>query len=185
MFLCEASQSMVGGRSLGNPNYATHMVPLITAVSNTDGPILEMGCGDYSTPLLHAICAASQRPLLTAETDASWMNLFLDLKRSWHQFQHVSDFYDWDNVGNGVYWSVILIDHAPGNRRVVDIRRFRKKADIGGRSKSIFSGFSRCRECWSSRSPARMIAGFSPTSKAASEALSAEWSRPEDGRPRR
>ena len=40
-------------RELGNPNFGTHMVPLINAVINTTGDVFEMGCGDYSTPLLH------------------------------------------------------------------------------------------------------------------------------------
>ena len=32
--------------------YATHQRLLVAAVMQTEGPIVEMGCGNYSTPLL-------------------------------------------------------------------------------------------------------------------------------------
>ena len=41
------SQTMFG--------YATRQPLLALAVAQTDGPILELGCGHYSTPLLHAL----------------------------------------------------------------------------------------------------------------------------------
>lgn len=118
-------------RNMGSDsNFATHMPALLTAVANTDGPILEMGCGDFSTPLLHAICAVNKRFLLTTETNKNWMNLFVDLKRDWHQFRFVSSAQDWNNVGLGVRWSVVFVDHAPGERRVVDIIRLRPHVDV-------------------------------------------------------
>ena len=52
--------------------YGTHMAALITAVANTTGAVLEMGCGDFSTPLLHAICSAEKRFLLSAEDNKQW-----------------------------------------------------------------------------------------------------------------
>ena len=77
-------------RVLGSANWGTHMTPLITAVSHTEGPILEMGCGDFSTPILHAICSPTKRFLLTTESHRSWMDLFLDLKNDWHHFEYVT-----------------------------------------------------------------------------------------------
>jgi hypothetical protein len=53
------------GRLLGNPNFGTHTTPLVTAIMHTSGPVLEMGCGDYSTPMLHAILAKQGRFLLS------------------------------------------------------------------------------------------------------------------------
>jgi len=130
-FLVLFIASKAEARNIGNDSkFATHMPALITAVVNTDGPVLEMGCGDFSTPLLHAICAANKRFLLTAETNRNWMNLFVDLERNWHQFQHVDSVRGWNDIGLGVYWSVVFIDHAPGERRVVDIRRLRSYADV-------------------------------------------------------
>jgi len=113
-----------------NTRYGTHMAALVTAVVNTEGPVLEMGCGDFSTTILHAICSISNRFLLTAETNKDWMELFTDLERDWHKFKYVSSVKDWDNVGLEKHWSVVFIDHAPAERRAVDIKRLRNRTDI-------------------------------------------------------
>jgi hypothetical protein len=39
----------------GNP-CATHQHVLYEMAVTTNGPIIEFGCGDTSTPMLHAIC---------------------------------------------------------------------------------------------------------------------------------
>jgi len=126
---------MIGDR---DANWGTHQTPLIAAVMNTDGPILEMGCGDFSTPLLHAICSVKERTLVSADTDKKWMGLFLDLETTWHKFIHVPVFenpqkpqvHRWNYVGNDTHWGVVFIDHHPGPRRAVDIKRLRSHADV-------------------------------------------------------
>lgn len=136
--LLSSALPMIQDRVLSDANWGTHQVPLITAVVNTNGPILELGCGDFSTPLLHALCAINQRTLLSADTTKEWLRLFLDLETSWHTFVHVpipentenQDGHEWDKIGNDVHWSVVLIDHSPGHRRAVDIKRLRTHTDI-------------------------------------------------------
>lgn len=127
-------------RPAGNVSVGTHMAALTAAVINTDGPVLEMGSGDYSTPLLHALCAKNKRFLLTTDTDKKWLNYFRDLENDWHSFEYVPVYEDdwmvnpkpalWDNVAKDMHWSVVLIDHRPGERRIEDIKRLRKNADI-------------------------------------------------------
>lgn len=123
----------------------THFPALATVVVNTQGPVLEMGCGDYSTPLLHALCAPNKRLLVSTDVDKGWISLFLDLRRSWHRFVHVPAYeqYDarndwlysvgmdaWNSIGLDTHWSVVLIDHTPGLQRAVDIERLRNNTDI-------------------------------------------------------
>ncbi len=120
--------------------YGTHLIPLLVAVVNTDGPILEMGSGHNSTPALHALCSATGRYLLTTETDKKWMNQFSYLEQSWHQFQYVPVYDDdfevnpkphlWDSVGANIHWGVVFVDHRPAERRKVDIARLKGQADI-------------------------------------------------------
>lgn len=127
-------------RTLTDPNYGTHMVPLLTIVAHTAGPILELGCGDFSTPLLHAVCRPQKRYLLSTDTSKEWLDLFLDLETQWHHFQYVPVYEnDWDSnpkpelwnlVGQAIHWSVVLVDHRPGERRIIDIIRLREHADI-------------------------------------------------------
>ncbi|MDB2614445.1 hypothetical protein N9Y92_04750, partial [Chlamydiales bacterium] len=126
--------------SLMDANYGTHMVPLMTVVLNTKGPVLEMGCGDYSTPLLHSLCSVEKRLLLSTETDLKWMNLYVDLENSWHHFQYVPCYEDdwevnpkprlWDHVGKKMHWGVVFVDHRPGERRIEDVTRLRNQADV-------------------------------------------------------
>lgn len=52
--------------------YATHQRLLIAAAMQTEGLIIEMGCGDYSTPLLAEIAAAQDRPFIVYATSAEW-----------------------------------------------------------------------------------------------------------------
>lgn len=118
----------------------THMSFLLTAVAHTNGPILEMGAGDYSTPLLHAVCSRDKRCVLSADTDRSLLFYFLDLQCNRHAFAYVPVYEDdwslnpqpdqWDAVGAGIHWSVVLINHRPGERRVKDIERLRPHTEI-------------------------------------------------------
>ena len=126
-------------RTLGDPNYGTPLVPLITAVTHTDGPILELGSGDFSTPILHALCSGKKRLIVTTDTDKAWLSLFDDLETEWHKFVYVpvyNDFgvasspHNWNDIGNDYHWSVVLVDHRPGERRRVDIQRLRNNTDI-------------------------------------------------------
>lgn len=133
------NHTQIINRQMGEGNYGTHMAPLITAVMNTRGDVFEMGCGDFSTPLLHAICKSTNRYLLSTDTSKDWISLFLDLESKNHEFIYVP-VYDndwdlnakphlWDSIGNQ-RWSVVFIDHRPAERRNVDIERFANTSEI-------------------------------------------------------
>lgn len=55
---------------------ATHQRLLVGAALRTTGPILELGVGWYSTPLLHEIAEAQGRYLLTVDNDRHWLEQF-------------------------------------------------------------------------------------------------------------
>lgn len=128
------------GRVLGDGNWGTHVVPLISAVINSKGPILELGAGDYSTPLLHALCKKEHRFLLSTDTDKQWLELFRDLETTYHKLHYVSVYEDdkmlnpkpekWDDIGNDQFWGVVLVDHRPAERRRVEIERLKKNTNI-------------------------------------------------------
>lgn len=123
-------------RKMSDSVYGTHICPLLTAVLHTKGDVLEMGTGDFSTPLLHSLCLQQKRNLHSTDTDKEWLKLFLDLQSPTHTFQFVPVYesvipnhHCWDSVGNQK-WGVVFIDHRPGERRAVDIVRFRNDAEI-------------------------------------------------------
>ena len=114
-------------RQIGKPGYGTHCTPLLAAVLNTTGTVIELGMGDFSTPVLHeAVKHFKNRKLLSFESHKEWLNNFIDLETTWHRIQHVEDF---GNI-EPLKCSVLLVDHAPALRRIVDIKRFTNFADI-------------------------------------------------------
>jgi hypothetical protein len=116
--------------------YGSHKLALLAAsilTAEHGGPVMEMGCGYHSTVLLHQIIVIEQkRYLLSTDTDREWLSKFeTNMSSSIHQFRHINQTSEWDNVGiDRPRWSIVFIDHKPGERRVVDIIRLANVSDI-------------------------------------------------------
>ena len=95
--------------------YATHVPVLAKAVMMVPGPVLELGVGYYSAPLLHELCLG--RELVTAETadEQEWMERFRDFGSVDHKLELVEDWATWPLLKRR--WGVALVDHQPGERR--------------------------------------------------------------------
>jgi hypothetical protein len=57
--------------------YSTHLAALVDTAMNSTGPILELGCGHYSTPVLASICAAQERRFLVQASNEEWASQFM------------------------------------------------------------------------------------------------------------
>lgn len=73
--------------------YATHQRLLIAAAMQTSGTIVEMGCGDYSTPMLAEIAAAQNRQFGVYTTSRGWGDKYRELAdvnivRSWSEYPY-------------------------------------------------------------------------------------------------
>lgn len=135
--------------------YGTH-IPVLAAVASTVTrhaylhkiKVLELGCGHYSTLLLHAIINPNDLLLLstihTYETDLSWMNRFQSLVSENHRFTHVpiteefrttgqltpEDIAVWDRQDfyqDNDHLDLVFIDHRPGERRKIDIEKLQNR----------------------------------------------------------
>lgn len=108
-------------------NYGTHLAPLIQAVNKTDGDILEMGIGIFSTPYLHYQSLLTKRHLTSIDNEEGWVNRFKSSNVSGHRYQ--GKYHDllyianYDDAPIDKPWDVALIDHSPSARRIVDIKR--------------------------------------------------------------
>ena len=113
---------------MGFDIYGTHIPVLATAVYLTRGmgPVLELGAGDSSTPLLHAMCR--DRKLVTIETDAKWLGKFKAFEGPDHRLEAVEKWDDWIKAPGPERWAVALVDCAPGEDRVKLIRHLKDKA---------------------------------------------------------
>ena len=108
---------------------ATHFPILAGAVARTQGPILELGAGHFSTPMLHMMCLEKNRRLVTVEGDPEWLKTFKILETPWHEFHHMKigredDFTLIDEAD----WAVVLVDHRPASRRIREIERLKDRA---------------------------------------------------------
>lgn len=112
----------------GVANWSNHRYLLWDALKLTSGEVVEMGCGDGSTPFLRDFCKETGRMLYSYENNLEWWGKMSKFADDGHKVIHVQD---WDVVSQAhVHPSVVLIDHAPGERRKVDLRLFAHKASI-------------------------------------------------------
>ena len=112
------------------PNWGTHIPALIEVLNKSHGPVLELGMGISSTPLLHAMCADQNRHLVSYDDNPTFINLFKRFKNSNHEIELVED---WDKVPlelcKGEHWGMVLVDHHPDERRYREIERLAHTAD--------------------------------------------------------
>ena len=103
--------------------YSTHLPVLMEVMNRTSGDVLELGPGVFSTPVLHWMCEARGRDLLTIESDSKWSwfcKQYFDTEHHKHLY-----FPNWDDADAAINkeWDVVLVDHSPSGRRVVEIRK--------------------------------------------------------------
>lgn len=105
--------------------WSTHMPVLIKLASITTGPIMEIGSGIYSTPLLHWWCTETNRRLVTYERDKDFIRFAKEFESEHHIVRLVSDFL---TIPNTDHFSIIFIDHE-GHSRGKTAVHFKDSAD--------------------------------------------------------
>lgn len=111
--------------------YGTHL-PLLTRLMDvTSGPVLEIGMGLYSTPLLHTMCQLQTRPLVSLDNDAKWY----EENKKWQSDLHLIAplVTDWDDTFESLldaHWSIVLVDEKPAKHRIKSIRFFADNANF-------------------------------------------------------
>lgn len=109
------------------PIYASHLPILIKVLQLSQGPVLELGSGVFSTPVLHWLCLDTKRELVTYENYNEHFEMNKVFETETHQIKFLSD---WNEAKiEGVHWGMALVDHEPRERRVVEIRRLAQIAD--------------------------------------------------------
>ena len=105
--------------------WTTHIPMLIKAVQMTDGPVMELGAGMFSTPLLHWLCYENNRKLATYEINDRYAKFAKGFSSKNHQIFHVSDY---GEIDTETHWDVVLVDHST-DERAKDIIRLKDKAN--------------------------------------------------------
>lgn len=116
---------------MSNP-YSTHQNMLRKCIEATTGPVLELGVGEGSTPLIHELCAMKGRQVVSYDTDSVFFEMYRDRYQSaLHEFNYIHHD-DWDSaviVRPDKPWSVVLVDHRPARRRQVEAGRVATMAE--------------------------------------------------------
>lgn len=114
-----------------NP-FATHMPLLLACLRQTHGPVLELGCGWFSTPVLSAF--ATDRLVRTVETSRDWHAEISKIctmhpcTQHRHQIVYVPHYDDAPIFDQA--WSIVLLDHEPPARRGIDALRLRDRCQL-------------------------------------------------------
>jgi hypothetical protein len=98
--------------------WGSHLPLLLAAFEATHGPVLEFGVGHCSTPLLHALCHATKRPLLSLESHPVWHDQFAGLETAEHEVRLVKDWLGWEVAYTEQAWGLVFIDESPTEHRV-------------------------------------------------------------------
>ena len=99
---------------------ATHQRLLVGAAMRTQGAILELGVGWYSTPLLHEIATTQERELFTYDNNEHWLAQFKVLENHFHKLKLLGWWGELPIVGN---YGLVFVDHGQPCRREDETRR--------------------------------------------------------------
>jgi len=70
--------------------YSTHQRLLVRGLMETTGPVLELGCGHYSTPIVEEICRNQNREVTSLDNHPAWVMQFGAKTVRWDRFRPVS-----------------------------------------------------------------------------------------------
>lgn len=128
-------------------DWATHVPALIACLEGTCGPVLEVGVGIWSTPILHAACAPGARRLVSLEANPGWLSRFVPLQSETHAVRRLGT---WDEapalvtapelLGANESWAVAFVDHGQAPRGPV-------VAALRGRAELVVMHDSECHYC--------------------------------------
>ena len=104
--------------------YSTHIPVLMKLLSVTNGDVLEMGMGLYSTPFLHWACM-DKRKLVSYENSPQYHRYFKSYATPLHEMHFVDN---WDEADIERPWDIAFIDHSPEERRKEDVKRLANHA---------------------------------------------------------
>lgn len=102
-----------------HPDWATHIPMLLRALEISDGPVLELGMGNMSTPLMHIMCEATNRYLTSYDSDGRFIDMFSRFRSPTHEIELV----EWEGLLLPDNWSVVLVDQKPAAARKESVKQ--------------------------------------------------------------
>jgi hypothetical protein len=88
--------------------YSTHNALLLKVLAMSQGDVLELGGGAFSTPLLHWYCKNEGRKLVTYDDNHDYYLFEKQFQSKLHTIRFVED---WDEVDAKTHRGLVFIDH--------------------------------------------------------------------------
>lgn len=111
-------------------DFYTHQPVLIQALKISTGDVLELGCGEGSTELIHRYCAKHNRNVVTVEDDSEWISRYRDrFTTDNHKFVHTNNWVESLDLFSKTHWGLVFIDQQGWHNRVSSFRIMRDNAD--------------------------------------------------------
>lgn len=106
--------------------YQSHLPALLACIAVAHGPVLELGVGHFSTPHLHALCAAMNVPLVSVEREEEWFSQFKHMESPLHLLlnKEYSGACLTLSMTGWLRWGVAFIDSSPGGEARGELFRF-------------------------------------------------------------
>lgn len=101
--------------------YMTHLPALFAALLETTGPVLEIGAGLGSTPMIRSFCQGAGRPFVSVDSNPEWA--YKSGARLDEDYGSLPDMAK-------IQWGVVFVDHAPEEDRIRVANLFRDSAEI-------------------------------------------------------
>lgn len=112
---------------------STHQRLLIAAALRTEGEMIELGCGWYSTPLLHELALATGRRLWTLDNQPYWLPQFADLEHNLHRIVKVGWWPEmWRHFPPAKRYGLVFVDQGQPIEREYTMREFLEREKCGG-----------------------------------------------------
>lgn len=106
----------------------THLPLLLRVFTESEGDVLEMGTGYFSTLVFHWLAEMSKRRIVSYESQESWYQKALKYHTGTQEIIKVDN---WDNAPiESQHWGMAFVDHHPNHRRHIDIKRLANNADF-------------------------------------------------------
>lgn len=102
------------------PQFGSHLPLLLAAYALSEGPVLELGLGYFSTPVLHWLCARDGRELVSYDSNPEFYKTFRHFRTEKHALELAPD---WAAAPLEQDWGLVLVDHHPAQRRKEEIKR--------------------------------------------------------------
>lgn len=101
-------------------NAGSHLPLLMRVFEVSEGDVLEIGTGYYSTWLLHYLCHMNKRHLYSYENSQTWYERAKKMEGEYHHIFYVEDWNKLPDKGFGL----VFVDQSPSNSRRVMIRKY-------------------------------------------------------------